>query len=181
MEEMLLLKEAFERSPVKAIVLADAETLKLPNGTTLSVKKGDEIELPRWYANMLEDKGIVKRKWNEFSLEEISKIEYKSRSMRSPKDLEQLPNSFYWICSEHLAHLEKILKSNPDPNYIQEKRRIMEFLNWIITRRLYVLVNSMLATNADLPSLQAKVTPEELILIEKFQSGLKEWKEVLGL
>ncbi|HEU97854.1 MAG: hypothetical protein ACP5I2_02650 [Fervidicoccaceae archaeon] len=180
LEEMELLKEAFERTPVKVVVVSEAETIKLPSGSTINVKKGEEIELPRWLANTLEEKGIVQRKWNEFSIDELMKIEYKTMKMRTPKDLEQLPNNFYWICSEHLHHLEKLLKTNPDPNYIQEKKKVAESLNKIMTRRLSLLVESLLIFGVDLPSLQLKATPEELVLIQRFYEDLRKWKEVLG-
>jgi len=181
LEEMALLKEAFERAPVKVVVISESETLKLPSGATLNVKKGEEIELPRWYANALEDKGIVQRKWNEFSVDELSKIEYKTRKMRTAKELEQLPSNFYWVCSEHLRRLEILLKKNPDPSYIQEKKRVTELISKIVTRRIYLVLESILNYDIDVQTLQTKITPEEMILIEKFYRDFKSWKEALGL
>lgn len=178
---MELLREAFERTPVKAVVTVESEQIKLPNGNVINVKKGEEIELPRWFANALEEKGIVRRKWNEFSIDELMKIEYKTMKMRSPKELEQLPNNFYWICSEHIKYLDKLLKTNPDPNYIQEKKKVTDSLNKIITRRLSLLLESLLTFGIDISSLQLKATPEELILIQRFYKDLKSWREAIGI
>ncbi|MFP3269061.1 MAG: hypothetical protein GU347_03100 [Desulfurococcales archaeon] len=180
-EEMALLKEAFERSAVKVIITVENASIKLPNGGIANVKKGDEIEVPRWMANLLDEKGIAKRKWNEVQLQELSKIDYKTRTVKSPREVESLPSNFYWIWTEYLEHLEKVIKSTPDPNYIYERKRVSEFLNRIMSRRIAILIDAILTSGVEMPSLLSKVTPEELVLLEKFQGDFKEWKEILNI
>ncbi|AFH43359.1 hypothetical protein [Fervidicoccus fontis] len=179
MEERLeLLKQAFNNTSVKVIAVSDIDQTVLPNGAVLKAKKGEEVELPRWIANFLEERGLVKRKWDEISVQEVSKIHYREMSRRAVKDIEQLPSNFYWLVQEYLDYLEKKIRSEADPSFIEDRQNLLEFLSEIVEKRMRAVITYVFSYG-DYTEISQKLTQEEIILAEELKNLLIQWKKIV--
>ncbi len=179
-ERLELLRESFQNTPVKIIVIEDISPLTLPDGSVFSARRGEETEVPRWIADYLEKKGLVKRKWGEITLDDIIKIHYREINRRATRELESLPTNFYWLVREYIEHLDKLIKENPDPVLLDEKRKVTLYLQEIVEKRLQALAFFALS-NDDSSTISQKLAPEENVLLEELKASIKMWKKtVLG-
>jgi len=173
-ENIELIRKAFENISVKAVAIEDIRGLVLPNGTTLSATKGDKIEAPRWIIGYLEEKGLAKRLWEEVGLEDIIRIHYRELDRKSIKEISRLPDNFYFLVKEYMDHLDKIIREKPDPNILNERQRIENYVNEIVNKRLQAIM--LLSLNVDDPAeLGGKLSPEELELFREIKEKIAEW------
>ncbi len=170
--------EDFESSNVKVIVVNDITGLRMPNGEVINASRGEEIEIPRWLANYLESKGLVRRKWGELGLEDLMKIHYREANRKSLRELSSLPKNFYWLAKEYIEHIDSLIKENPTPTLLREKERMLTFLREIIDKRLKAIL-TIAVGREDVSTYTTKLSPEELMLFHEVRELIQEWKKTL--
>ena len=176
--KLSLLEKAYDNTIVHAITLADMEKLTLPDGSVINASRGDKIELPRWMARALEEERMVSIIWNEFTVEDVLRIHYREMQRTSILDIEALPENFYWILREYVSRLEKQIRETPDPRLIEERKRLQDYVNEILDKRLQTIISAV--TNDKLSnSISPKLSPEEQVLMEELRRIIKEWRRKL--
>lgn len=172
------LKKVFESSGVKTVVVSDIRGLTLPDGSVLNASKGEEIEVPRWLAKYLEERGLVRRRWGELELEDILRIHYRELDRKSVRDLTPLPQHFYWLAREYLQRLDELIKSNPTPVLLDERRKAETYIKEIVDRRIRAIA-SMAVGGGDASIVSGRLSPEEQELMKELKRVISEWKKIV--
>ncbi|MEM1619521.1 MAG: hypothetical protein QXU97_00245 [Fervidicoccaceae archaeon] len=172
-----LLRAAFDRAPVRVMALRDVGPLRLPSGSIVSAKRGERVELPRWMARALEERGAVVRLLDRFSVEDLLRVHYREMERRSLSEIQKLPEDFYRLAAEYLEVLEVRLKSSPDYRLLEERRRVEECLSEVAEKRLASILDLVIAPRGA-SELKARLAPEELELYERVSSLVAEWSRV---
>ncbi len=177
---LTLLEKAYENTMTKVIALKSIDRMVLPDGTVITAQRGDKIEIPRWMARVLEDEKTVSILWDDVSIEDVIRIHYREMQRVSLKDIEQLPDNFYWLVRDYLANLDRRIRENPEPQLIEEKRRMHDYLNEIVDKRLQTIALSSLDEKMS-SQISARLTPEEQVLLDELRNLIREWRsKILG-
>ncbi len=177
---LTLLEKAYENTMAKVIALKSIDRMVLPDGTVITAQRGDKIEIPRWMARVLEGEKTVSILWDDVSIEDIIRIHYREMQRVSLKDIEQLPDNFYWLVRDYLANLERRIRETPEPQLIEEKRRMQDYLNEIVDKRLQTIALSSLDEKMS-SQISARLTPEEQVLLDELRNLIREWRsKILG-
>lgn len=171
-------------SNVKAVVLKDHDDIVLPD-TTIQLRRGTEIVIPRWVSKILEGEGIVEVKDTQMNINELGRysfLEVHSRSTTST--LQKLPIDFYQRLKDYLVELRENIAKKPSPELIDEYRKARSYVYDILRIRLNRIL-SLVQISAEASEIREeleKLTPEELILYKSIRRLLEDWqKEVVGL
>ncbi len=177
---LTLLEKAYENTMTKVIALKSIDRMVLPDGTVITAQRGDKIEIPRWMARVLEDEKTVSILWDDVSIEDVIRIHYREMQRVSLKDIEQLPDNFYWLVRDYLANLDRRIRETPEPQLIEEKRRMHDYLNEIVDKRLQTIALSSLDEKMS-SQISARLTPEEQVLLDELRNLIREWRsKILG-
>lgn len=171
-----LLEKAYDNSNVKVLVTQDLNGLVLPDGTRISARKGDRIEIPRWMARVLEADGKASIIRDEITTEDVIRIHYREMQRTSIMDIERLPDNFYWSVREYVNYLEKKIREEPDPRLLEEKRRLSEYIDEIIDKRIQSIVLSTMDEKMA-GQISSKISPEEQVLMEELIQVLRKWRK----
>lgn len=178
------LRREYMWSNVKAVVLKDHDDIVLPD-TTIQLRRGTEIVIPRWVSKILEGEGIVEVKDTQMNINELGRysfLEVHSRSTTST--LQKLPIDFYQRLKDYLVELRENIAKKPSPELIDEYRKARSYVYDILRIRLNRIL-SLVQISAEASEIREeleKLTPEELILYKSIRRLLEDWqKEVVGL
>ncbi|NPA85307.1 MAG: DNA replication complex GINS family protein [Crenarchaeota archaeon] len=171
---------------VKVILLREISDL-FDGESFLRLGKGMEVELPRWLADDLVQKGFA-RYSRERTVEETLKEVAKYRFLESKKDEPyptQLPPDFYKRVKEIIEKYRKPEISDVDVEEIAQKllkvTRIRAQLKELTDLRLMKIVTKVLGEEEIPVSLIERLTPEERIFAQEFDGDVRTWKHlVLG-
>ncbi len=152
------------------------ETVPLPDGT-LSAKKGDEVEAPRWVARVLVARGAAKLK-DEVDITYLNSYQYRERRTAAPSQLPQLPPDFYIKVSEYLRSLDEQLRTSPSAMLMRDRESGEKALMEIAQLRLSKVIR--LAQVESQEDLTASMTPEEALLYTRLRELLGSWKSYVA-
>lgn len=176
-ERMRLIEIDALLRPVKIMVLRDY-SLPLPS-ERLTVKKGDEVEVPRWLAQTLVERGVAKPK-DEVDVNFINGYHYKERRSSSSSQLVQLPQDFYVSVGEYLRRLDEQIKAQPSHMLINDRDVSEKNLLELSQLRLNKILR-LAQTDAGDEALNS-MTPEEALLYSAIKETVESWRKfVQGL
>ncbi len=176
-ERLRLLEKDYELEPVRVLVLRDVE-IPTPSGVT-RVQRGEELDLPRWQARELREKGVVDIKEAEIGSEDIARVHFAEVHSRGAIQLAQLPPRFYLKVREYIESLNRAIKENPSPSLFNDRANTEKLLADIVDRRLNKIVRLVVAGGDD--SVLDKMTPEEKILYKTLLDTIRSWRdEIIG-
>lgn len=169
---------------VRVVVLKDHEDIILP-GTSIQLRRGTEITVPRWLSRILKEKGIVEVKDTPMNINELGRYSFLEIHARTTSaTLQKLPIDFYQKLRDYLEKLRESISRNPSPELIDEYRKARSYVYDILRIRLnrvLALVQAGTETSEIREEIN-KLTPEELILYKTIRKLLEDWqKEVIGL
>lgn len=171
-------------SNVRVIVLKDHEDIILP-GTTIQLKRGTEITIPRWISKILEEKGVVEVKDTSMNINELGRYSFLEIHARTTSTtLQKLPIDFYQKLRDYLEKLRGNIIRKPSPELVDEYRKARSYIYDILRIRLnrILLLVQAGAESGEIREEINKLTPEELILYKTIRKLLEDWqKEVIGL
>lgn len=157
--------------PVKVMILKEY-TITLP-GERLSVKKGDEIEVPRWMAEWLIERGVAKPK-EEVDLNFINGYHFKERRSSSSSQLAQLPPDFYVTVGEYMRRLDEQIKAQPSHMLINDRDVSEKNVLELSQLRLNKIIR-LAQTDAGDEAL-TNMTPEEALLYSAIKETVESWR-----
>lgn len=165
---------SYRFSKVKAQFLRDYPELPTPSGM-VSVRRGEELELPRWQAHLLRALGYVEIKEIPVDISYINKYHFKERKSVG-NVLEPLPADFYFKASQLIASLDALIRREPSQAALRDREAAERHLVELAERRLTKI---LVAAASEPKEARARVTPEEEILLLALSEAVEAWREHL--
>ncbi len=170
-----LARLAYEASMVRVMVLRD-EGLLSAGGRTYELRKGTEIELPRWLAQLLADRGVVEIIETPLTLEDIARIHFETMTVKTVGELEPLPRDFYQQVADYVKTLDTRVRREFNAVLLEEKQKAIMYAAEVAAKRLNMMLQ-VLRTPTAMGELYAKLTNEEQILMDILSTALDEWRK----
>lgn len=178
-ELLELIELSYKLKPVRVMVVKDYGSLEI-DGVMYELRRGTEVEIPRWIAEVLEETGVVEILETGLSLEDIARMHFSTHSVKSVRELERLPENFYIQAKEYLRELDARIRRELNPMLLEEKQKAELYLVEIINRRLSMIIQ-VLRSPASLAEVYEKFSEEEKLLADALRSLIEEWrKKVFG-
>ncbi|HIQ11022.1 MAG TPA: DNA replication complex GINS family protein [Pyrodictium sp.] len=178
-EFLELIELSYRLKPVRVMVVKDYGSLEI-DGVMYELRRGTEVEIPRWIAEVLEEIGVVEILETGLSLEDIARIHFSTHSVKSMRELERLPENFYIQAKEYLKELETRIRRELNPMLLEEKQKAELYLVEIVNRRLNMIIQ-VLRSPASLAEIYEKFSEEEKLLADALRGLIEEWrKKVFG-
>lgn len=178
-ELLELIELSYKLKPVRVMVVKDYGSLEI-DGATYELRRGTEVEIPRWIAEVLEEAGVVEVLETGLGLEDIARIHFSTHSVKSVRELERLPENFYMQAKEYLRELDARIRRELNPMLLEEKQKAELYLVEIIGRRLSMIVQ-VLRSFASLVEVYERFSEEEKLLADVLRGLIEEWrKKVFG-
>ena len=153
-ELLELIELSYKLERVRVMVVKDYGSLEI-DGVVYELRRGTEIELPRWIAEVLEEAGIVEVLETGLGLEDIARIHFSTHSVKSMRELERLPENFYIQAKEYLRELEARIRRELNTTLLEEKQKAELYLVEIINRRLGMILQVLEALLLSLKSTRS--------------------------
>jgi DNA replication factor GINS len=160
---------------VRVIVLKNLPPVTI-DGTTYDLRKGVELEMPRWLAEVLQAEGVVEKSGLEISLEDAARVHFSAMNMRSPSDLEPLPRHFYVSLKKQIERLDRAIRERPTISDIELRHKLVQYLSEIVERRLMMILYSI-RSPAVLAELSSRLSPEEQFIQQLVYRSIEAWRE----
>lgn len=178
-ELLELIELSYKLKPVRVMVVKDYGSLEI-DGATYELRRGTEVEIPRWIAEVLKEAGVVEVLETGLGLEDIARIHFSTHSVKSVRELERLPENFYMQAKEYLRELDARIRRELNPMLLEEKQKAELYLVEIIGRRLSMIVQ-VLRSFASLVEVYERFSEEEKLLADVLRGLIEEWrKKVFG-
>ncbi|AEM38241.1 hypothetical protein Pyrfu_0369 [Pyrolobus fumarii 1A] len=168
------LRIRYETRPVRVMVVKEVGKIVI-DGVEIELRKGTEIEVPRWIAKVLEEKGIVEPLESPMSLDDIARVHFIVTEARSLADTPSLPEDFYFRAADYLRRLETELRRRPEPQLLEEKSKAELYFEEIVSRRLWTILQLLRSPGAR-AEVYEKLSPEEKTLHDDLLARIEEWK-----
>ncbi len=171
-ERLKLIETDFVTSLVRVQFVKDYGDLPTLNGI-VSLRRGDEVELPRWQAEELLKKGYVNIKEQAISLDEVNFYHYREKRSQSASAPQQLPQDFYLKAKELVKSLDKAIRKSPSSMLLRDRETIEKNIMELAETRLIKIIRLAQAGGEE---YREKMTPEETILYNIVRSLLEAWR-----
>ncbi len=173
------LERDFMEDEVRVEVIGEAPRVFTTEGF-IELIRGAEYVLPRRIAYQLAEKGLVRIKDDDITLEDLSGIVYNEEATLSRQQLVKLKPFIYSLILMKLHNMEEELRTKPSLELYDEYRKFTDLYSTLMRIRIRKLMN--LLNMIEIPQdLVEKMSEEEKILFGLMRSALKEWKRNLGI
>lgn len=169
-----LARLAYEASTVRVMVLRDQGRI-VAGGSSYELRKGTEIEMPRWLARILAAEGVVELVETPLTLEDIARTHFGTMTAKTVGELEQLPREFYQQVAEYVRVLDERVRREFNAVLLEEKQKATMYASEIAGKRLSMILQA-LRTMTALGELHAKLTVEEEVLLDTLTEAINEWR-----
>ncbi len=176
---LALLDKEYLAKPVRVAVVKDKGRIHV-DGVELELRKGIELELPRWLAMVLSDKGIVQSLEQPITINDIARMHFSVVSAHTPAELDPIPQYFYKQVREYYHSLDKRIRESFDASLLEEKNKAATYIAGIVSKRVTLLLH-ILRSPSTLTEIYPRLAPEEKVLLDALKDILEKWKhEVSG-
>ncbi|MEB3764892.1 MAG: DNA replication complex GINS family protein [Desulfurococcales archaeon] len=171
--QLELISIDYQSRLVRVIILSNIENpIPTPAGL-IRVRKGDELDLPRWQAKLLEEKGIVEIKDQDLDLDTINMFHYKEKRKTAANQIVPLPQDFYPKSFELVKKLDELIRENPSHMFVKDREILEKNLSELAEARLMKIIR--LATT-DEGGLRDRLTPEETVVFDRLHGVISAWR-----
>jgi len=174
-DRLKLIELDYRFREVRVLFLKDYEELPTPLGV-ITVRKGDELPLPRWQAMILNKMGIVDVRDSGIDIDVINMYHFKERKSSAANKLTQLPQDFYMKASELVEKLNKMIREAPSHMLLKDREIIEKNLIELSEARLMKIIR-LAHTGGD--ELRGNMTPEEQLLYDGMKSVVDSWRRYI--
>lgn len=173
-ERLELIRLDYEVRRVRVIFLKDYAGLPTPSGA-LDVKRGDEMELPRWQARLLKDLGFVDVRDPPIDVDYINVVHFRERR-RAGDHVNPVPQDFYLRSSELIEKLDRLIRESPSGMLLRDREVAEKNLLDIGETRLSKLLRLAYSLAED---VRDKMSPEEAIIYNHVVKAVEAWRGYL--
>ncbi len=174
-ERLELIRLDYEARNVRVLFLKNYPELPAPGGR-LNARKGDELELPRWQARILEEKGIVEVKDKRLSIDTVNNFHYREKRKTGANQLIQLPLDFYLKARELVEELNQLIKEKPSHMLLKDREMLEKNLIELAETRLMKIVRLALTGGEE---LRERMTPEETLVYMNIHDSVSRWRRYI--
>jgi len=164
---------SFLAKKVRVMVLKDLGNVRA-DGEVYELRKGTEVELPRWLARTLQQQGIVKILETPLTIDDIARVHFNVFNARSLRELEAVPEYFYLQVQEYLEELSRRIREEFNAALLDERRKAELYMLEIVSRRITALLQA-LRSPAAVAEISSKLSMEERVLADAMKSLLDDW------
>jgi len=168
----------YEYRGVRVVFLKDYPGLPTPSGI-ISVKKGDEIEIPRWQARILEREGAVEVLEDPIDAKKIMMYHYQEKKRSQATTLAELPQDFYLKVRDYIRRIDEAVREDPRKvNYVllRERENIERSLYDLAQTRLSKIVRLALSDGEE---FRGRMTPEERLVYNQVYGASRAWRDYI--
>jgi len=168
----------FENSQVRIVLTREIPDLPPKLSRTLSVRIGQEVEVPYWTARELVQLGYARfREEDVLNYNSLSKIHWRE-TIPASRQLPALQPNFYCLLRRHMTDLKELSKQ--DQVKLRELERTESLVRDIVNCRIRKIV-SLAASPTPSDELIQGLTYEERTLYTLLNKTINEWKgKLLG-
>jgi DNA replication factor GINS len=159
----------------KVLMLKDYQSLPIPEGS-INARKGDEIEMPRWQAEILSQDGIGQIKEEGIDINFINTYHFREKRNNAPNQLIGLSQDFYFKISNFIKSLDDAIAKSPSHMLINDREVAEKNFVELFEIRLTKLLR-LSQTNGD--ELKDRMTPEELLLYTTIKEVISSWRKYM--
>ncbi len=160
--------------PVRVIFLeTPSEPIPTPVGMA-RFRKGDEVDLPRWQALILTEKGIVEVKEKPLDIDTVNMFHYREKRRAAANQLSQLPSDFYPKAFELVERLDQMIREKPVHMLLRDREILEKNIIEIAEARLAKLIRLAVTEEG---GVRERLTPEETVVYDTLISIIKSWRE----
>ncbi len=178
-KKLKLILDDFEYKGVRVVFLKDYPGLPTPSGR-INVKKGDEVELPRWQARILEDEGLVTVKDNLVDVDQVNMYHYQEKRKASANMLISLPQDFYLKVREYIRKIDREIASDPrsvNMVLLEIRETVERNLIELAEARLLKIIRLALTSGEE---FRERMTPEESLIYEDVSEVASTWRRYIA-
>jgi DNA replication factor GINS len=161
--------------PVRVQFIKDYENLPLPSGV-VSLKRGDEIELPRWQARELLKRGFIEVKEKKLGLDEVNLYHYREKRSQNVSAPQPLPQDFYLKARELIRELDEAIRKSPSSMLLRDREILEKNIIELAETRLLKIIRLAQAGGEE---YRERLTPEETIMHSVVRSLLEAWRDYI--
>ncbi|GBF09564.1 hypothetical protein apy_12890 [Aeropyrum pernix] len=169
-----IVRDYYEAAPVKVVFVKDHPRLPTPGGI-INARRGDEVELPRWQARMLREKGYVEYKEKIVDIDYVNLVHYHEVKKSAANSLMGVPSDFYLRVKELVEDLDRRIRENPGYMLFQDRENVERAIMQISERRLVKMMRLVLSGGGE--EVRERLTVEENLVYSMAEEVVKGWKE----
>lgn len=175
-DRLRLIEMDFDIRPVRVQFIKDYENLPTQNGL-VSLRRGDEVELPRWQAEELLEKEYVEIKEQLLNIDEANFYHYREKRSQSASAPQQLPQDFYLRSRELIKKLDEAIRKSPSSMLLRDREVIEKNIMELAETRLIKIIRLAQAGGEE---YREKMTPEEAVMYNIARSLLEAWRNYIS-
>ena len=172
---LAVIEARYELRPVRVMVVRDAGRIRV-DGVEYELRKGTEVEIPRWMARVLAERGIVEPLESPMTLDDVARVHYMVTEAQSLADTPSLPEDFYLRARDYLESLRRELRRRPDPQLLDELGKAEVYLEEIVTKRLWTVLQLLRSPSAR-AEVYERLSSEEKALHDTLHEAIEEWRK----
>jgi len=157
--------------PVRVLALKDIGPLPLPEGV-VNVRRGDELDVPRWQALELESRGLVDVRDRGIKVDDVNMYHYREKRGQAANQLQGLPRNFYLEVRDLISRIDRVIRENPTTMLIRDREVVEKNLLELSEARLLKIVRLAISGGDE---FKERMTPEETIIYD----AMREIVEVM--
>ena len=162
----------YEMSPVRVLALRDIGPLPLPQGT-VTVRRGDELEVPRWQARLLASRGLVEIRERGLDIDAVNMYHYREKRGQAANQLQGLPQDFYLAARDLVARLNEMIRESPSTMLIRDREVLEKNLLDLAETRLSKLLRLAVSGGEE---FKERMTPEEALIYDLVRGVVEVWR-----
>ena len=162
----------YEMSPVRVLALRDIGPLPLPQGM-VTVRRGDELEVPRWQARLLASRSLVEIRERGLDIDAVNMYHYREKRGQAANQLQGLPQDFYLAARDLVARLNEMIRESPSTMLIRDREVLEKNLLDLAETRLSKLLRLAVSGGEE---FKERMTPEEALIYDLVRSVVEVWR-----
>ncbi len=174
-ERLKLIQLDYETRNVRVVFLKNYHGLPTPAGR-VNARRGDELDLPRWQARLLEANGLVEVKDKKLDIDTVNTYHYREKRRTAANQLTPLPNDFYLKARELVEELNKLIQEHPTHMLLRDREILEKNLVELAETRLVKILRLALTSGEE---LRDRMTPEENLVYTGVNEITRMWKEYI--
>jgi len=174
-ERFDLIKLDYEAKGVRVLFLKNYRGLPTSAGR-VNARRGDELELPRWQARILEERGIVEVKDKKLDIDTVNTYHYREKRKTAANQLSPLPSDFYLKARELVEELNKLIKEKPSHMLLKDREILEKNLIELAETRLLKIVRLALTSSEE---FRERMTPEETLVYMNIHDTASTWRSYI--
>lgn len=170
-----LIREDYNLRRVRVVFLRDYPQLPTPGGI-INVRRGDEVDLPRWQAKLLERAGVAEIREEDIGVDYVNMYHYREKRRPSADQISPLPQDFYQRVSRLVERLDSMIRETPSHMLIRDREVVEKNVLELSEARLVKIIRLIQAGGEE---YKGSMTPEEVLVFNSISGVIQAWRRYI--